>query len=239
MPTHNKISIEQAIKKCNKHKIKIVGKYVNGSTKTEFKCFCGNIFITLPSRIFNNRTRSCGCRNQKARYSKLKNLCKKRFGKLKVIKLLPKDGQQRKYLCKCDCGNYKEIKGLLLRRGTKSCGCITKLDKIGEKHHSYNVNLTDEDRKNNRNSSIIIRWRNKIFNIHGKKCYICYSRIKIIVHHLDGWHWCKERRLDVTNGIPLCEKCHKEFHKKYGRKNNTEQQFKEFKNGRKKKIIRN
>lgn len=33
------------------------------------------------------------------------------------------------------------------------------------------------------------------------------------------------------DGVTLCEDCHKTFHKKYGYKNNTSQQFKEFMGG--------
>jgi hypothetical protein len=50
------------------------------------------------------------------------------FGKLLVLEDtnegLPKNPV---WLCKCDCGNYKKIKGKYLRNGdTKSCGCLSK-----------------------------------------------------------------------------------------------------------------
>ena len=53
------------------------------------------------------------------------DLTDKKFGRLTVIKRV---GSSKKksiiWLCKCDCGNKKEIDGWYLRNGdTKSCGC--------------------------------------------------------------------------------------------------------------------
>jgi len=55
-----------------------------------------------------------------------------RFGKLVVIKeaekySLPCGTSQRRFLCKCDCGNKSEVFLSLLRSGTtQSCGCAGK-----------------------------------------------------------------------------------------------------------------
>lgn len=50
----------------------------------------------------------------------------------------------------------------------------------------------------------------------------------IVVHHLDGYDWCKDKRTDDTNGISLCKKCHYNFHSKYGFGKNTKRQFEEW-----------
>lgn len=59
---------------------------------------------------------------------KLKDLTGQRIGRLTVIKRCDKPEDNRvKWLCKCDCGNYKEIFGNnLTRNHTLSCGCIQK-----------------------------------------------------------------------------------------------------------------
>jgi hypothetical protein len=51
---------------------------------------------------------------------------------------------------------------------------------------------------------------------------------KLIVHHINNFAEFSELRTTISNGITLCEKCHKEFHKKYGRENNTKEQLDEF-----------
>ena len=40
---------------------------------------------------------------------------------------------------------------------------------------------------------------------------------------------CKQRRRDLTNGVCLCEHCHKDFHNHYGYGDNTEEQYLEYK----------
>ena len=51
---------------------------------------------------------------------------------------------------------------------------------------------------------------------------------KLNAHHLINYTANKKLRLDKSNGITLCEMCHKKFHSKYGNKNNNKQQLDEF-----------
>jgi hypothetical protein len=60
---------------------------------------------------------------------RLKDLTGFRIGRLVVLKRLPNRNYQRYWLCKCDCGNEKEIYGGNLTRAnqpTRSCGCYNK-----------------------------------------------------------------------------------------------------------------
>ncbi len=56
----------------------------------------------------------------------------KKFGKLIVIEKssIKHKFDRAYYVCKCDCGNIKEILGTSLTRGkSKTCGCSNKLCK--------------------------------------------------------------------------------------------------------------
>lgn len=71
----------------------------------------------------------------------IKNLIGQKYGRLTIIKeVKPYIWNNRKYckvLCKCDCGNYKEIRLDNLKSGSiKSCGCLRK-----EKLNSYKHGL--------------------------------------------------------------------------------------------------
>lgn len=59
---------------------------------------------------------------------KVKDLTGKKFGRLTVIKRVENNKfGQLQWLCKCECGNIKKIRGGHLKSGAiKSCGCLNK-----------------------------------------------------------------------------------------------------------------
>jgi hypothetical protein len=157
-----------------------------------------------------------------------------KFNRLEVKELLPLPKKHRKYKCLCNCGTIKIISANHLRNGhAQSCGCLNKelaRSRNGINSPHYKLELTDEDRIERRFLLENKIWRNSVFEKDNYICQICYYKgAGLNAHHLDGYNWCKERRFDKTNGITLCKKCHKNFHKIYGRGNNTEQQFLEYK----------
>lgn len=144
-----------------------------------------------------------------------------------------------KYVCICHCGKEFLTRYHRLADGsTSSCGChkSEKLReaaraRIGPLSGRWNPEITDEDRK-----ARLVRtfdegayWRGQVYKRDGRVCKICKTTKGILQgHHLDGWHWCKERRLDISNGVILCKECHLEFHKVYGNSHNTSEEFFEF-----------
>lgn len=92
------------------------------------KCDCGNEIIVEGRSLISGNTQSCGClRKEKPTNQFKKNLIGKKFGKLTVLKETGKKHECYKYLCKCDCGNIKEVTSHSLISGeTQSCGCLIK-----------------------------------------------------------------------------------------------------------------
>lgn len=57
---------------------------------------------------------------------KYKDMTGQRFGRLIVLRRVENDAQgNAQWLCRCDCGNEKVVRGGMLRQGkTVSCGCL-------------------------------------------------------------------------------------------------------------------
>ena len=98
----------------------------------------------------------------------------------------------------------------------------------GENNHNYNHLLTKEERIIGQELPRVCKrgWRSEVFRGDEFTCQFCgdSSGGNLEAHHIDGYSWCEDKRLDVGNGITLCKQCHKEFHNKYRyvgtRKNN-------------------
>ena len=112
----------------------------------------------------------------------------------------------------------------------KNCRGKWMSEKVkGENHPNYNPNLTDEDRADRRLLTENSDWRNKVYTRDDYTCQCCGQKGgRLNAHHLNGFNWDIKHRTDVNNGVVLCEDCHKEYHKIYGKGNNTIEQFREF-----------
>jgi hypothetical protein len=72
--------------------------------------------------------------------------------------------------------------------------------------------------------------REELFKNADFTCDICKDHGgKLNAHHLDGWNWCIEKRFDLSNLVCLCHACHSGFHKKYNNRDNTKEQYEEYK----------
>jgi len=74
-----------------------------------------------------------------------------------------------------------------------------------------------------------IRWAQEIKRRDNYACVICNRKgINLNSHHLYSWADNPTLRYDVGNGTTLCAFHHDDFHEKYGKGKNTEEQFKEY-----------
>ena len=86
-----------------------------GGGKVRVQCSCGTIKDIYKKALISGKSKSCGClrENKKIKIGD-------KFGDWEVIDILP----NRYALCKCSCGNTKEVfQGTLKNGMSKSCGC--------------------------------------------------------------------------------------------------------------------
>lgn len=100
-------------------------------------------------------------------------------------------------------------------------------DRKGEKNWNYKGGITQNKRDNCKRE--LREWRIKVFE---RDNYTCQKyKIKggiLSPHHIKNVADNPELMLEVSNGITLSEKAHKEFHRIYGVKNNNLIQLQEF-----------
>lgn len=194
------------------------------------RCECGEYKVLRVSHVKSGKTKSCGCLQYK-----YEDFIGQTLNEITFIKHNHTDkyGGQH-WLCQCDCGKICSVAAASLKNGhTKSCGCLQIESVSGENNKLWRYDLTKEDRENNKNRGLCpknYKWRTKVFIRDNYTCRCCGDNKsgKLQVHHIYSYHSHKKLRYVTTNGITLCEKCHKEFHKEFGRKHNTRKQLNKF-----------
>ena len=98
----------------------------------------------------------------------------------------------------------------------------------GEKHPRWKGGITPQNVKIK--TSIEYRlWREVVFARDNWTCQKCKKKGgRLNPHHIENFSEFPELRFAIDNGITFCEKCHKLFHKIYGRINNNKKQIEEF-----------
>jgi len=107
--------------------LKMIGEFIGVKSPTEFKCFCGKLFLAQPYSVFKKHTKSCGCSKSRfcADLLRSKNIIEKL--KAKGFDLV---GEYVNALTntdiRCFCGKvFKTTPNRILTGNTKSCGCST------------------------------------------------------------------------------------------------------------------
>lgn len=209
-------------------KVKVEDLQKGSNVHLDFICpVCGREFSTTYQSVVLRKSSCCkSCRQ-------ITDLTDRRFGRIKVVSFYKSINKKAVWECKCDCGNTKYISGpALLNKSVQSCGCLNKelssarmrgknnpmYGKRGEISPNWNPNLTNEERVDNRDYLEYYRWRDKVKERDKKTCQVCGEkrRRQLTVHHLKDYSNHPKYRLSVKNGITLCKKCHKKFHKWMG-----------------------
>lgn len=153
--------------------------------------------------------------------------------KVKVLDLM----QNSNALVDVECDNCKKIMLMkyeafnLCRRNEKYyCNQCKNIFNRGKHHYNWKPNKTDEERLYKRLIEGYTEFVKRVLERDNYTCQFCGNKINhnAEVHHLDGFDWCKEKRLDDTNGITLCKTCHKNFHSVYGYGGNTKSQYEQW-----------
>lgn len=115
------------------------------------ECDCGQTKIVDINNLTQGHTKSCGCLDKENKQNigqrNLNDLSGQRFNKLTVLYPTKSKNGHMYFMCKCDCGNKKEISGThLLSGNTGSCGCsISKgEDKIVKILKENNINFIQQ-----------------------------------------------------------------------------------------------
>lgn len=138
------------------------GTIKHGYVQWLCQCDCGNMVVVGGNRLRRNDTKSCGCYKTWIHRSKTKIKIGSVFGKLKVLKKYGYINGQSRWVCQCECGTIRIIRGRYLTSGSvKSCGCSKVeaslkriIDLSGKKFGRWNVLEKSTVSKNNR-----IYWR--------------------------------------------------------------------------------
>lgn len=84
----------------------------------------------------------------------------------------------------------------------------------GIRHWNWKGGTTTEDRAQ-RNSIKYKKWRIDVFTRDQYTCQMCGIKgVKLNAHHIKSFTTYPKLRFEISNGLTLCEKCHRITHKK-------------------------
>lgn len=208
----------------------LANEYQNASTPMPFRCSCGNV-SEIRLSVFQKGSRCIKCaaeqraKNQRFSIEDVRKMFAER-GAVLLSETYTNAATPLQYICP-KCGEVAWMSLSNFKRGYGCRNCKAERFK-GENNPHYNPCLSDDDRDElGRYESRYKEFRRKVF-ARDRKCVICGSTKRKVVHHLDGYSGNPEKRTDVENAVCLCEKCHKDFHSRYGYGNNTANQFQEY-----------
>lgn len=196
----------------------------DNKTRLLCRCECGTEREVLGTVLIRGRSKSCGCfRNERVSEATLIDLTNKKFGRLTVLCRAPNRGKQTYWLCKCECGNEKEIQGNSLKDGkVRSCGCYHS--ECCSNQHKIEYGLASKKqifnayKQHAKKRNILFELTfDEFINLCEKNCYYCDSEPSNIQkgNGNGSFKYNGIDRVDNTKGYTLdnvvscCEICNK------------------------------
>ena len=143
------------------------------------------------------------------------------------------NGSNKAITIRCGCGKTYETRFCYFKHENKiRCNECSLAAHSGENSPWWKGGIT-LDSDSLRDSADYGRWRRDVYKKDGYRCACCGSTTNLAAHHINNFASCVELRLDIDNGVTLCDACHNpnkygSFHNIYGIKNNNQKQLYEY-----------
>ena len=147
--------------------------------------------------------------------SRLIDLSGSTFERLTVLDRAGSDATGKTlWRCLCGCGQITHATGLNLRSGnTKSCGCLKH--RTGPANPKYMQPDAATRQRRKRTNAAYKQWR-AVVSLRCPVCLKC-GESSVQGHHVLGYAEHPSLAYEPSNGVSLCEPCHKAYHMKHGR----------------------
>lgn len=199
-------------------------EYKNARTPLDYICECGQTSsIRYDNFRVGKRCKECGQKKSNEKRKHDIEFVRDEFTKGGCVLLATEyinSSTPLKYLC--ECKEESVISYTSFKIGSRCEKC--RVQKIsGVNSYMYKPQLTDEDRLKGRNDVKLREWRKKVFERDDYTCFKCNKRGKgeLNAHHINSYNLFPGQRYVISNGITLCEPCHRNFHNSYGFGDNT------------------
>jgi len=215
--------------------ILVESTYKNARTPLNYICSCGNKSkITLTNFKAGNRCKECQRNKAKERLSYTQIEVEEMLKSRDLTLVGSYYGFHNKLKYNCHVCGYIGEKSLNSIINTKyPCRNCFIRNVSGENSVHWNNEITEEDRINGRFTPEDFEWKKNVKIRDDFTCQCCFERgVELHSHHILNYADNKEVRYDIDNGVTVCKPCHIEFHVLYGKRNNTKEQFIEFKNSK-------
>ena len=198
-----------------KGNIKLLSLYVGALVKNDLECLiCGYLW---QARYGHFQNKNCGCPKCAGKAKPTQEFVENVYleADIKLLSFYVAAHVKNDLECLI-CGYLWQANYNNFYSQNQGCPECWRLSNRGENHSNWNHELTKEDRENSRNRSHIPGywlWVKSVFDRDNHTCQSCNVRGGTLnAHHIAGWSTHKSERLNVDNGVTLCETCHDSYH---------------------------